>query len=107
MNKKNVNYLQLRFLGELCGLMPGDSPSSDQLHMVVYLSAGMGDNPGRPDCPSPTDKLKQALCSQNSFNKTYLELAELAMGTYKHIGRRRLARIIGKEVASFYLLLGA
>ncbi|XP_065168846.1 trafficking protein particle complex subunit 10 isoform X2 [Atheta coriaria] len=97
---------KLRFLGELCGLMPGDSPSSDQLHMVVYLSAGMGDNPGRPACPSPTDKLKQALCSQNSFNKTYLELAELAMGTYKHIGRRRLARIIGKEVASFYLLLG-
>lgn len=34
------------------------------------------------------------------------ELAELAMGTYKHIGRLRSARLIGREVASFYMLLG-
>lgn len=34
------------------------------------------------------------------------ELAELAMGTYKHIGRLRSARLVGKEVASFYMLLG-
>lgn len=34
------------------------------------------------------------------------ELAELAMGTYKHIGHLRSARLIGREVASFYMLLG-
>lgn len=34
------------------------------------------------------------------------ELAELAMGTYKHIGRLRSARLVGREVASFYMLLG-
>lgn len=28
------------------------------------------------------------------------------MGTYKHIGRLRCARLIGREVASFYMLLG-
>lgn len=28
------------------------------------------------------------------------------MGTYKHIGRLRSARLIGREVASFYMLLG-
>ncbi|KAG5877673.1 hypothetical protein JTB14_013918 [Gonioctena quinquepunctata] len=97
---------KIRSLGELCGLMPGGTPTSAQLHIVVGLSAGMGDNPGTPTCPSPTDKLKGALCSQEAFNKTYLELAELAMGTYKHIGRLRSARLVGREVASFYMLLG-
>ncbi|KYB25316.1 Trafficking protein particle complex subunit 10-like Protein [Tribolium castaneum] len=97
---------KLRDLGELCGLMPGGAPTSEQLHTVVGLSAGMGDNPGAPDSPSPTDKLKEALCSQEAFKKTYLELAELAMCTYKHIGRLRSARLVGREVASFYLLLG-
>lgn len=62
----------MRNLGELCGLMPGGLPSSEQLHIVVGLSAGMGDNPGKVGSPSPTDKLKEALCSQDVFNKTYL-----------------------------------
>lgn len=52
--------------------MPCGSPTSEQLHIVVSLSAGMGDNPGAPNNPSPTDKLKEALCSQEVFNKTYL-----------------------------------
>lgn len=30
----------------------------------------------------------------------------MAMGTYKHIGRLRSARLIGRELASFYMLLG-
>lgn len=64
--------LQLRSLGELCGLLPGASPNSEQLHIVVSLSAGMGDNPGTHNSPSPTDKLKEALCSQEAFNKAYL-----------------------------------
>lgn len=36
----------------------------------------------------------------------FQELAELALGTYKHIGRIRCARLVGREVASFYMLLG-
>ena len=31
------------------------------------------------------------------------ELAELSVSTFKHIGRLRTARLIGKELASFYL----
>lgn len=65
----------------------------------------MGDSPGSPGSPSPTDKLKEALCSQEVFAKNYLELAELAMGTYKHIGRLRSARLVGRELASFYVLM--
>lgn len=52
--------------------MPGGSPTSEQLHIVVGLSAGMGDNPGTPANPSATDKLKESLCSQEVFSKTYL-----------------------------------
>lgn len=63
---------KLRDLGELCGLMPGQIPNSEQLHMVVGLSAGMGDCLGSEDSLSPTDKLKKALSSQEAFNKNYL-----------------------------------
>lgn len=98
---------KLRELGELCGLSPGSPlPTSEQLHAVVGLSAGMGDRPGKPGHPSPTDKLKEALCSRDVFKKHYLELCELAMGTYKHIGRLRSARLVGRELAAFYRQLG-
>ncbi|XP_071449280.1 trafficking protein particle complex subunit 10 [Hetaerina americana] len=123
-------------LGELCGLMPGEAPTSEQLHMVVSLSAGMGDpplqhlphsagssstgqNPGNKESSpastdiyqshlgqTPTDKLKEALSSQEAFKRHYLELAELAMGTFKHIKRIRSARSVGRDLAHFYLKMG-
>jgi hypothetical protein len=31
-------------LGELCGLLPGNEPSSEQLHRVVELSSGIIDD---------------------------------------------------------------
>ncbi|KAJ9595260.1 hypothetical protein L9F63_013448, partial [Diploptera punctata] len=97
---------KLRDLGHLCGLMPGNEPTSEQLHTVVGLSAGMGDSQGSNKQPTPTDKLKEALSSKEAFKKHYLELAELAMGTYKHIGRIRSARMIGRDLAAFYMQLG-
>ena len=94
-------------LGKLCGLMPGNEPSSEQLHTVVYLIAGMGDSESQIEGKlTPTDKLKEALSSKEAFKKQYLEHAELAMGTYKHVGRIRSARLIGKELAQFYSELG-
>lgn len=98
---------KLHELGKLCGLLPGSpEPTSEQLHLVVMLSAGMGDSEPNSQPPTPTDRLKEALCSAPSFQQYYLELAELAMGTYKHIGRLRFARLIGRELASFYSELG-
>ncbi|RVE49327.1 hypothetical protein evm_006040 [Chilo suppressalis] len=98
---------KLHELGKLCGLLPGSpEPSSEQLHLVVMLSAGMGDSENNNQHPTPTDRLKEALCSKTSFQQYYLELAELAMGTYKHIGRLRFARLIGRDLASFYSELG-
>ncbi|XP_046985474.1 trafficking protein particle complex subunit 10 [Schistocerca americana] len=94
---------KLRELGELCGLTPGLEPTSEQLHTVVLLSAGMGDPPPGIKQPTPTDKLKEALSSKEAFRKHYLELAELAMGTFKHIGRFRSARMVGRDLADFYI----
>lgn len=92
---------KLRELGELCGLLPSQpAPTSEQLHAVVQLSAGMGDRPG------PTDRLREALRSRDSFRQHYLELCELALGTYKHVGRARSARLVGRELAEFHRQLG-
>ena len=94
-------------MGKLCGLMPGSEPTSEQLHTVVYLIAGMGDSDIQVEGKlTPTDKLKGALSSKEMFKRQYLEHAELAMGTYKHVGRIRSARFIGRELARFYADLG-
>ncbi len=110
--------------------MPDTEPTSEQLHRVVELSSGIRDDSGggRPDSTSsepgtpatvetvlgrradrkkgPAAKLREALSSKEAFQKYYLELSELAISTYKHIGRIRSARCIGIELAKFYLLLG-
>ncbi|XP_053615450.1 trafficking protein particle complex subunit 10 isoform X2 [Plodia interpunctella] len=97
---------KLHELGKLCGLLPGSpEPTSEQLHLVVMLSAGMGDSDTNNQ-QTPTDRLKEALCNKTSFQQYYLELAEMAMGTYKHIGRLRFARLIGRDLAAFYSELG-
>lgn len=93
---------KLAELGELCGLMPGCETTSQQLHTVVLLSAGIGDSPTN----SAIYKLKQALSSKDVFKKQYLELSELAMGTYKHIGRARSAWLIGQDLSRFYQRVG-
>ncbi|KAF2351209.1 Foie gras liver health family 1 [Trinorchestia longiramus] len=55
---------------------------------------------------SPMTRLKEALSSKEAFRKHYLELSEVAISTCKHIGHVRCARLIGRDLASFYLSLG-
>ncbi len=43
--------------------------------------------------------------SHRSVFSNTQELSELAMGTYKHIGRMRSARLIGKDLADFYMFV--
>lgn len=104
---------KLYSLGELCGLMPEDDvqPRSEQLTMVLDLTSGMGiaeenDAVIEGNQPRPRDKLREALSSKDSFQKIYLELLEQAMGTFKHIGRYRCARLITKDLALFYMRMG-
>ena len=54
----------------------------------------------------PVEKLKEALSSKQAFQKCYLELSEYAISTFKHIGRIRNARLVGLDLADFYLDLG-
>uniref|UniRef100_W8BQL7 Trafficking protein particle complex subunit 10 n=2 Tax=Ceratitis capitata TaxID=7213 RepID=W8BQL7_CERCA len=123
----NLAKDKLYELGKLCGLLPGFTPSSEQLHIVVQLSAGIGDTPleqsqflnptpqiseqkrdrspnRRPKKPA-TDQLKEALGSNEAFQKLYLELAELAISTYKHVTRLRSARLVGLDLGNFYCAL--
>jgi len=95
-------------LGKLCGLMPGTSPSSSQLHLVVGLFGGLKEDLylKLDNEKNPAERLKEALSSQSSFQKNYLEMAEIAISTYKHIGRIRSARLIGGELAEFYIAAG-
>lgn len=114
-------------MGKLCGLLPGCVPTSEQLHTVVHLSAGIGDNiiegdhplhtelkeenerkshsPSRKQKQSSTERLKEALGSNNAFKKLYLELSELAISTYKHVSRLRSARLVGLDLGNFYCTL--
>ena len=118
-------------LGSLCGLLPKSTPTSDQLHLVVELITGISDdndqtieilgkkgnniisgyaNDSEKDeqnrLANPAEKLKEALSSKTAFQKCYLELSESAISTYKHIGRLRSARMVGLDLANFYLELG-
>ena len=96
-------------VGELCGLLPNTQPTSQQLHCVVELSSGIRDKlvpAGAGQSTNPVDRLKQALSSKSAYEKYYLELTESAISTYKHIGRIRSARMVGLELAKFYLELG-
>lgn len=125
----NLAKDKLHELGELCGLLPGFTPTSEQLHIVVQLSAGIGDSipdeqpntvdnktaeknvaqrsfsPNRPPKKSTTDRLKEALGSNQAFQKLYLELSELAISTYKHVSRLRSARLAGLDLGNFYCTL--
>lgn len=113
--------------------MPKSQPKSDHLHKVISLAAGLacsnleqgnpsGNGFGKlagniveardtigtntlPDsqAETPIEKLKNALSSKILFQQYYLELCELAMGTYKHIGRLRSARKVGLSLASYFM----
>ncbi|XP_067614084.1 trafficking protein particle complex subunit 10 [Eurosta solidaginis] len=123
----NLAKDKLYELGKLCGLLPGFTPTSEQLHIVVQLSAGIGDtpleqsqflnptpqiseqkrdrSPNRRPKKSATEQLKEALGSNQAFQKLYLELAELAISTYKHVARHRSARLVGLDLGNFYCAL--
>ncbi|XP_037948479.1 trafficking protein particle complex subunit 10 [Teleopsis dalmanni] len=123
----NLAKDKLYELGKLCGLLPGYTPTSAQLHIVVQLSSGIGDipidqtpfpdptpqisqqqrdrSPNRRPKKCATEQLKEALGSNQAFQKLYLELAELAISTYKHVSRLRSARLVGLDLGNFYCAL--
>ncbi|XP_039267443.2 trafficking protein particle complex subunit 10-like [Styela clava] len=103
-NLWNLARRKLFKLAELCGLSPGNETSSEDLQTVVNLISGMGEEEERDGLVKTSSLiLREALSSKENFRTQYLELSELAMGTFKHMDRYRSARNIGKDLAEFYM----
>ena len=90
--------------------MPNQEPTSDQLHRVISITGGLQetDTQGAEDkeVKSPVKRLKESLSSNAAFERNYLEMCEITISSYKHIGRIRSARLVGKDLATFYMQLG-
>uniref|UniRef100_A0A8C7EDZ2 Trafficking protein particle complex subunit 10 n=1 Tax=Nothoprocta perdicaria TaxID=30464 RepID=A0A8C7EDZ2_NOTPE len=96
---------KLRSLGYLCGLASEKGPNSEDLNRTVDLLAGLGAE--RPETAnasqSPYKKLKEALSSVEAFEKHYLDLSHATIEMYTNIGRIRSAKLVGKDLAEFYM----
>uniref|UniRef100_A0A452VNQ4 Trafficking protein particle complex 10 n=1 Tax=Ursus maritimus TaxID=29073 RepID=A0A452VNQ4_URSMA len=96
---------KLKSLGYLCGLVSEKGPHSEDLNRIVDLLAGLGAE--RPEtantAQSPYKKLKEALSSVEAFEKHYLDLSHAAIEMHTSIGRTRSARLVGKDLAEFYM----
>ncbi|XP_048349288.1 trafficking protein particle complex subunit 10 isoform X2 [Sphaerodactylus townsendi] len=96
---------KLKSLGYLCGLVSENGPNSEDLNRTVDLLAGLGAE--RPEtantAQSPYKKLKEALSSVEAFEKHYLDLSHATIEMYTNIGRVRSAKLVGKDLAEFYM----
>ncbi|KAJ1112124.1 hypothetical protein NDU88_000392 [Pleurodeles waltl] len=96
---------KLKSLGYLCGLASENGPNSEDLQRTVDLLAGLGEE--RPEtvntAQSPYKKLNEALSSVEAFEKHYLDLSHATIEMYTSIGRMRSARLVGKDLAEFYM----
>lgn len=99
---------KLKSLGCMCGLMSENGPSSEELNRTVDLLAGLGSERAETASSpqSPYKKLKEALSSVEAFEKHYLELSHAALEMYRAIERLRSARLIGLDLAEFYMRKG-
>ncbi|VVC37154.1 Hypothetical protein CINCED_3A025042 [Cinara cedri] len=94
-------------LGELCGLLPDSVQTTEQLHTVQVLCSGMQSGHDLTAATESVATLKTALSSSETFSKHYLDVAELAISTYKHNKLMRCAHsLVGLELAKFYTLSG-
>ena len=88
-------------------VVPGaGGPSSDQLHNVISLTGCLPDTEDVEGQPSPSRRLKESLTSNAAFQKNYLEMCEIAISSFKYIGRVRSARLVGRDLATFYIKMG-
>lgn len=110
----NLAKDKLYELGDMGGLLPNQSPTSEQIHKFVLLTAGLetevdqgkvSPRAVRKAKRTAVEQLKEALSSNKTFQKLYLELSELAISTFKHVSRLRFARLVGYDLGDFYTSL--
>ena len=107
----NTARLSLIDLGTLLHRMPGMGFCEKDSVRIKNLLAGLGEDPHRGTSyqgneVSPQARLKDALDGEEQFSKHLIEISELTLGTYKHIGRKRYALLVGKQLADFYIAQG-
>lgn len=95
-------------LGHLSRRMPGTQFDVESEKLIALLLDGLGQDPHggvsyQDNEISPYARLKDALASGEQYSKHLIEITELTLGTYKHIGRKRHALMVGKELAEFYV----
>uniref|UniRef100_A0A6G1SKM0 Trafficking protein particle complex subunit 10 n=1 Tax=Aceria tosichella TaxID=561515 RepID=A0A6G1SKM0_9ACAR len=98
-------------LGALCHLMPGGVFKQEDEELVEKLIEGLGPDPHnglsyQKNDISPHARLKDALLGVEQYTKHLIEISELTLGTYKHIGRKRHALLVGMELAELYAARG-
>lgn len=99
---------KLSELGHLCDLMPGSHFTIDNSEHVTELITGLGSDPhqgasNQNNQMSPHAQLIDALTGEDQFALHLIEISELTLGTYKHIGRKRHALLLGRELADFHV----
>ncbi|XP_028409754.1 trafficking protein particle complex subunit 10-like [Dendronephthya gigantea] len=95
-------------VGHLCGLMPDEVSTDQQLHLACELSGGVGKNDEvKFSEGNPSNKLKTALSSKDGFKALYLELLQMAIKTYENIKRTRSAKVLGIDLGRFYMSGGS
>jgi hypothetical protein len=104
----NIARRKLIELGSLCHLMPNKtSTQQTNTELVNRLIQGLGSDPHngvsyQKNEISPQARLKDALLGVEQFTTHLIEISELTLGTYKHIGRKRHALLVGMELAELY-----
>lgn len=103
----NCARKKLLELGYRSHQMPNMTFTDEDAQYIKKLLAGLGPDPHggtsyQNNEISPHARLRDALASKEQFSKHLVEISELTLGTYKHIGRKRHALLVGKELADFY-----
>lgn len=99
-------------LGRLTNLNPILASNQETRQLTEKLISGLGQDPHnglsyQTNEISPYARLKDALAGREQFSKHFVEISELTLGTLKHIGRKRQALLVGKELAEFYISQGS
>lgn len=69
----NVAKDKLYELGKKCGLLPGNTVGSEELHCLVTILSGIIDTEDEPhQSQTPVDKFKEALSTNQAFTSHYL-----------------------------------
>ena len=90
---------KLLSLGKLCGLMPNQAPTSDQLYRVISITGGLQETEIKGseeiEVKSPASRLKESLSFNSAFERNYLEMCE------KKIQSTTPAQLLHKTTINF------